>query len=162
MSNDVRKSIFQKQVLYFIVLNIMEFPNTVVIYIRWKMIKDGIGLTPPWLKAQAWFYGWFVARGTVLSLLRLIEPSFRNQLKEFCMDCISCFKCRSNKASMVTRSTIQSGTTALMEREADDPNIAFLSSSLNNMLVCGVLKGINLSLNNFNFDLKNINDKKEI
>jgi len=30
--------------------------------------------------------------------------------------------------------------------EVEDPNIAFLSSSLNNMLVCGILKGINLSL----------------
>ena len=28
----------------------------------------------------------------------------------------------------------------------EDPNIAFLSSSLNNMLVCGILKGINESL----------------
>ena len=28
----------------------------------------------------------------------------------------------------------------------DDPDIVFLSSSLNNMLVCGILKGIHLSL----------------
>ena len=28
----------------------------------------------------------------------------------------------------------------------DDPDMAFLSSSLNNLLVCGILKGINLSL----------------
>jgi len=28
----------------------------------------------------------------------------------------------------------------------DDPNIVFLSSSLNNILVCGLLKGINICL----------------
>lgn len=33
-----------------------------------------------------------------------------------------------------------------VEEDLDDPNIAFLSSSLNNMLVCGILKGVNLSL----------------
>jgi len=27
-----------------------------------------------------------------------------------------------------------------------DPNIAFLSSSMNNMLVCGILKGLNETL----------------
>lgn len=32
----------------------------------------------------------------------------------------------------------------------DDPDIIFLSSSLNNMLVCGILKGIHLSLRSSN------------
>ena len=31
----------------------------------------------------------------------------------------------------------------------DDPHIIFLSSSLNNILVCSILKGINLTLNEF-------------
>ena len=34
----------------------------------------------------------------------------------------------------------------------DDPCIIFLSSSLNNMLVCGLLKGMNLALNQFTYD----------
>jgi hypothetical protein len=37
----------------------------------------------------------------------------------------------------------------------DNPNIAFLSSNLNNMLVCGVLTGINLSLREYNPQNKN-------
>ena len=36
----------------------------------------------------------------------------------------------------------------------DDPNIAFLSSSLNNMLVCGILKGINICLTQINPNIR--------
>jgi hypothetical protein len=32
------------------------------------------------------------------------------------------------------------------DQDDDNPNIEFLSSNLNNMLVCGVLTGVNLSL----------------
>ena len=31
---------------------------------------------------------------------------------------------------------------------SDDPNIIFLSSSMNNMLVCAILQGINIDLKN--------------
>lgn len=34
----------------------------------------------------------------------------------------------------------------MLQMPDDDPDIVFLSSSLNNMLVSGTLKGINLSL----------------
>lgn len=47
--------------------------------------------------------------------------------------------------------------------EEEDPNIAFLSSSLNNMLVCGILKGINVSLNKHGFiDESILAGRKEI
>ena len=49
----------------------------------------------------------------------------------------------------------------------DNPNIGFLSSALNNMLVSGILQGINISLNALEFgskDNKNVdpNDIKTI
>ena len=44
----------------------------------------------------------------------------------------------------------------------DDPSIIFLSSSLNNMLVCGLLKGINLSLNEFTYDPYSAYDASEV
>ena len=46
------------------------------------------------------------------------------------------------------RSCLKKKVDCLEYREKiDDPNIAFLSSTLNNMLVSGILKGINVSLN---------------
>jgi hypothetical protein len=79
MNKDVRKKIFKKQVLYFIVLNFMEIPHLLVLYILYYMTTNKIGFSnPDLLYWEAIFYLWFTCRGIVLPLLRLIEPNFAN------------------------------------------------------------------------------------
>ena len=75
--------------------------------------------------------GLYIGRGIVLSLIRLSEPQFLTKLRNF-------FNNEQAEKSVSIRSADQA---SLIQN--DDPNIAFLSSSLNNMLVCGILKGIN-------------------
>ena len=90
MSKDVSTGIFKKQMIYFLVLNFMELPHTIVIYLRYVMMNTGKGFDKEDLMVEAKYYVWFTLRGTVLPMLRLIEPSFVNQLKKliksiFCM-----------------------------------------------------------------------------
>lgn len=72
-------------------------------------------------------------------------------------------KFRFTSLSSGSRTTTSLSTTRVeILNDKEDPNIAFLSSNLNNMLVCGVLKGINLSLLQFEFDEANLFNAKEI
>lgn len=63
--------------------------------------------------------------------------------------------------SMVDTSLSASNIKDYLKVPEDDPTIVFLSSSLNNMLVCGILKGIHLSLTNFKYDTNKGQDPNE-
>jgi hypothetical protein len=125
MSKHIRNEIFRKYVIYFLVLNIMELPNVIVVYLRWHAMKKGLHKTE--LEFEAKFYCWYTFRGTVLPILRLIEPQLASQIRQIFL----CKKAKNGGKHV----------------QSDDPNIAFLSSNLNNMLVCGILKGVNMTLN---------------
>ena len=142
----MRNSIFKKQMIYFMVLNFMELPHTIVIWLRYVMMNTGKGFDKDDLMVEAKYYVWFTFRGTVLPMLRLIEPTFVHQLKNLGRS-LFCLKKKQPENEV---------------EDYDDPNIAFLSSNLNNMLVCGILKGINLSLNEFKYDSTNLNNSDEV
>lgn len=77
LSKDVRDEIFRKYVLYFFVLNFMEIPNVLVVYLRF-LIMNHADLDDNALRVQSYFYMWYTFRGTVLPILRLIEPQLQN------------------------------------------------------------------------------------
>ena len=53
---------------------------------------------------------------------------------------------RTSLASITDTSVSHKSVVEMLQMADDDPDIVFLSSSLNNMLVSGILKGINLSI----------------
>jgi hypothetical protein len=57
----------------------MELPHIMVQYLRFVNQVDA-NYIPNAYELQAKFYFWFILRGTVLPILRLIEPSFLKQL----------------------------------------------------------------------------------
>lgn len=65
--------------IYFIVLNMMEIPHIMVIYLRYQSQNESTYIASTY-SLQAKFYFWFILRGSVLPLLRLIEPQFLRQL----------------------------------------------------------------------------------
>lgn len=76
------------------------------------------------------------SRGFVISVLRLLEPDIRNTI------CKRSNDIRSKTTIKLTKQQQEVIT------KVDDPNIVFLSSSINNILVCGLLKGMNMYLTN--------------
>ena len=62
--------------IYFMVLNFMEIPHTVVMYLLYHQLNSGSGFVKAEVITEANFYMWFNFRGTVLPLLRLLEPTF--------------------------------------------------------------------------------------
>jgi len=62
--------------LYFVILNVMEVPHTVVVFIRLYEQNIGASFSKDVLSPEADFYLWYICRGIVLPVLRLIEPQF--------------------------------------------------------------------------------------
>ena len=62
----------------------------------------------------------YLSRVILLCLVRLMEPGFLNSITNLC---------RRKQKSKVNV-------------EEYDPNVLFLSSQMNNLIVCGILKGI--------------------
>ena len=102
-----------------------------------------------------------MSRGIILSLLRFTQPHF---LKPY----VKTLTCNRQKSKITdSQKSLSMSNSSKFEvdhsKNNDDPNIAFLSSSMNNILVCGILKGIHLSMINFHYDpkLENLSNKKE-
>ena len=96
----------------------------------------------------------FMSRGLILSLLRLTEPAFLGQIVDFLKKKLSsCCSKATKDDTMITESSMSAGNIKdFLQMSEEDPAIVFLSSSLNNMLVCSILKGIHLSLSQFAYD----------
>jgi hypothetical protein len=132
LNKDVKALIFRRQILYFLALLILETPYAMFVLIKlYFLIKGDTSFIKRYETENAIMTGLYIGRGIVLSLIRLSEPQFLTKLRNF-------FNNEQAEKSISIRSADQA---SLIQN--DDPNIAFLSSSLNNMLVCGILKGIN-------------------
>jgi hypothetical protein len=113
-------------------LLILETPYAIFVLIKLYhlvIIKD-TDFMKKYETQYAIMTGLYIGRGIVLSLIRLSEPQFITKLRNFL-----------SSAEAEKSISIRSADQAYLIQN-DDPNIAFLSSSLNNMLVCGILKGI--------------------
>jgi hypothetical protein len=67
--------------IYFLVLNFMEIPHTIVMYLIYHQLNTGSGFVREEVITEAHFYTWFNLRGVVLPILRLLEPTFAMQFK---------------------------------------------------------------------------------
>ena len=93
-------------------------------------------------------WAFFYITGIVLPIIRVMfEPYFKRavlgwvgRVKEGV--CGYRGSRGTNKISLNSRD----GVSRDIELDDDDPDIGFLSSSLNNILVCGILKGVHISL----------------
>jgi hypothetical protein len=84
--------------------------------------------------------------GTIYPLFKLSEPYFLRGIGRQ----ISKMTCRKNNKNFNSLTTSNRKSTfaiaAKESRTVEDPNIVFLSSAMNNLLVSGILKGINISM----------------
>jgi hypothetical protein len=67
--------------IYFLVLNFMEIPHTLVMALIYHQLNAGKGFVKWEVDTEDYFYTWFNMRGIVLPLLRLLEPTFAIQFK---------------------------------------------------------------------------------
>ena len=130
-SSDVSRSIFRKQLVYFFFLNLFDFAHLISIILS-SFEFQGLASTTV-KRYEGMFFLIFSSRSIVLPLIRGLESTILNQ-------CIS----RVKKVFKVK------GHESCSDREekisAEDPDIAFLCSSQNNLLVCSILTGINMTL----------------
>lgn len=128
MNHEISKTMFSLM-LFFLVNAILEIPYAFIIFSNVAPFKQMLS-PEQWISVKGTLYFMFMSRGVLLPILRWTEPLFWSQLVH------NYKRLTSNK----TNKSFAENSQAF-----DDPNIVFLSSSLNNMLVCGILKGISLS-----------------
>ena len=127
MNKDIKKQIFRQQVIYCIVLLIFELSYTSL-----QMLSFINQYQPSLRKSKVYIntitvlnYG-SILIGIVYPIVKLSEPQFLSRLgKQY----RKCFKCKGDMSKKKEESL----------EKIDDPNIAFLCSALNNMLVSGIL-----------------------
>ena len=95
------------------------------------------------------------SRGIFIPLLRFIEPIYRqrlvDKLKYFAK--LGCVRFKRSSANSIYKDKT-------LKHEMADPNIDFLSSNQNNLMVTGLLEGINTALENV--DGKSFRQKLDI
>ena len=79
----------------------------------------------------------FVAYGIFMPLLRLMEPTFFQIVKEMAVDRFTCKKKSTSDGSVVSSSLLEQA-----KKKEMTPMFFFLSSSLNVQLVYTILKGV--------------------
>ena len=158
-NREVKNMVFRRQFIYFFVLLITELPNVLFSFFMGYISKvvpaNELQKTIETYKPfQTYVQIFFLLRAIIIPLLRLFEPiklgfllkkscCFRNTLQSSTDEKqIPKVPKTTNSDNSLTTKSIKT----MLEMPDDDPDIVFLSSSLNNMLVSGILTGINLAL----------------
>jgi len=134
--------VFRYHIIYFMVLNMLILPYYIYLIIsfyiqeKYKISKnqddsEQLKALTNSKFAKVIYLAW-VSRGLALTFFRLLEPDFLSSFCLFFHTLIAKFK---KKRSFTKR---------LDDEFLDDPNIVFLSSTQNNLIVSGILQGINL------------------
>ena len=164
MNKDVKKMIFRRQLIYFFILLCLDLPyTTFAVLMSYLTHFVSAQDTRAFMLANKQLYGVastaYFLRALILPVIRLVEPQtvlkvlnpLTRTLRSYCYgqnnnnNDTEVLDGRSFAASESSANSVQN-LKKMLQLDEDDPNIVFLSSSLNNMLVCGILKGINLSL----------------
>ena len=125
--------LFRKQVLFYLFLFIFDMSSLLALLLQ--MFADGVIIHKKTTSAEyttGVFYLVYCSRCIVLPLIRVMESTLRAEIKS-----------RFRRLSSFTRSSSGNTDNHMID---EDPDIAFLSSSQNNLLVCAILTGIDLTL----------------
>ena len=125
--------LFKQQILYLFVLFVLELPFAVFVSVA--VIKADIDpskkQTLDWQDSMysSIIHPIYYCRGSILCIIRFLEPGFLMQVKKYLYQCWTKDKLNRSKPES--------------QNESDyDPNVLFLSSQLNNLIVCGILQGM--------------------
>lgn len=127
----IRKSMIRKQVLFYVLVNIFEIAHLAnTLSMKFEQLKLFGGAFESLGRINGACFLIFELRVCILPLVRFLEPTLLKQAK---YTVLYYFCCQSK---------------ALKKREKlsdEDPDIMFISSTQNNLLVCSILTGISLS-----------------
>lgn len=143
--------------MYFLCLTILTIPYTTgflyqfyIVFIKGESMSYLNNHSTDFDQYQTVALYMFLLRGVVIPLIRFTEPQFFQPI----VNCLRRLVLRTRKLTPEQQRDLDNNADSqenslknyLKHFVQDDPDIAFLSSSLNNLLVCGILKGINFSL----------------